>query len=71
MTYKQALDRLHARGYTASAPDVRTGQIRIWSPGGSEAVDVRVGQELEDFASGKATLDEIREHREAEVLSEP
>jgi len=70
MSYQQELDALRARGYAVGTADVRTGLVRVWIPGGDDAVDVRLGRELEELAEGKLTFGEIRERREGEVVNE-
>jgi len=70
MTHQQQLNVLRARGYGAGPVDVHTGSVRIWIPGGNDAVDVHLGRELEELAAGRLTLDDLRERREDEVVSE-
>ena len=70
MTYESELELLRARGYGVGPADVRTGQIRIWDPGSRDAVDVRLGNELGEFAAGKLSFGEIRERREYELVGE-
>jgi hypothetical protein len=69
MTDNEALDILRAQGHAAAAPD-RTGWVRVWIQGSSDAVDVKVGRELHELAEGKLSFDEIRERREDETLIE-
>jgi hypothetical protein len=70
MTYQRELSLLRERGYALGPVDARTGCVRIWDPAGQDAVDVRLGEELDEFAAGQLTFSEIRERREDEVLSE-
>lgn len=71
MTYHRALDLLSAQGYAVGTPNSQTGEVRIWAPGGTESVEVRIGRELDDLAAGKLTLEQICERRDDEVPSEP
>lgn len=71
MTDNEALEILRAQGYAAGTPDLRNGFVRVWIHDSDELVDVRLGQELHDFAEGKLTFDEILERRQSEILSEP
>jgi hypothetical protein len=66
MTDKEALDTLRAQGHAAATHD-RTGQVRVWIHGSSDAVDVKTGTELHELAEGKLSFDEVRERREDEV----
>ena len=70
MTNKQALEILRARGYATGTLDARSGRIRVWTHQSGFAVDVAMGQELEDLAAGRLSLEEISDRREDEVLAE-
>ena len=67
MTDNEALEILRGRGHAAGAPNAASGLVRIWLHGGEEAVDVRLGKELHDLATGKLGFDDIRKRREYEV----
>ena len=71
MTNNEALEILRAQGYAAGTPDLRNGFVRVWIHSSDDLVDVRLGQELHDFAEGKLRFDEIIERRQSEILSEP
>jgi len=66
MTGHEALDILRAQGHTAGIPD-RNGWVRVWIHGSDDAIDVRVGRELQELAEGKLSFEDIRELREDEA----
>ena len=66
MTDHEALDILRAQGHTAGIPD-RNGWVRVWIHGSDDAIDVRVGRELQELAEGKLSFEDIREQREVEM----
>jgi hypothetical protein len=68
MNDTEALDILRAQGCTVGTLDVQTGRVRLWFPGGEEAVDVIVGTELHDLAAGRLTAEEILSRREDEIV---
>ena len=68
MNDAEALNILRAQGCTVGTLDIQTGRIRVWFPGGEEAVDVMAGTELQDLAAGKLSVDEILSRREDEIV---
>ena len=70
MTDNEALDIIRAQGHAAGTPEARTGFVRVWIRGGDESVDVRLGTELHELASGRLLIDEIRERRQYEEVLE-
>jgi len=66
MKETEALDILRAQGYAVSTPDLHTGRVRVWIRTTGEAVEVDMGRELDELASGKLTVEEIRARRENE-----
>ena len=70
MTDSEALEIIRAQGHAAGVPDSHTGRVRIWMHGVDEPVDVTAGHELHDLASGKISLEEIRERRQYEEVEE-
>lgn len=63
-----ALDILRAQGYAVGAPNVHTGRVRVWIGASDEAVDVELGRELYDLATGKLNFEDIRAQREDETV---
>jgi hypothetical protein len=70
MTDKEALEMIRAQGHAAGTPDPRTGRVRVWIRNTNESLDVSIGTELHDLASGKLSMDEIRERRKYEEVVE-
>lgn len=68
MNDTEALDILRAQGCTVGALDPQTGRIRLWFAGSEEAVDVMVGKELHDLATGKLSAEEILARRDDEIV---
>ncbi len=68
MNDTEALDILRAQGCTVGTLDVQTGRVRLWFPGGEEAVDVVAGTELHDLAAGRLSAEEIEARREDEIV---
>ncbi len=71
MTDNEALEILRAQGYAAGTPDLQRGSVRVWIYGSNEAVDVRLGRELCEFAEGKLTFDDILDRRQSIVVTAP
>ena len=65
------LDILRAQGYGVGTPDVHTGRVRVWIRGSEEVLDVDIGTELNELASGQLTVEEIRGRRDDEVTVWP
>ena len=52
-----------------STLDIHTGRLRVWIRGSDEAVDVKIGRELQELAEGKWSFEDIRARREDETVA--